>query len=629
MPTQTPQTPTSMHAGIQAILKANNYTPPTKPGAAPAPRWQDLVTNTAPAQTPAPAEDPTQTLGADDAKEVLAGAEDAADAASTAQQRAAQHQIIPGSGTSITDAAKAEADKTGDVLEAIPGVLAGGIRSVFAPLTATIQKLSQTASDNPEVQKFAMSSPVSALLDSANNAEHPLNQWAAANPRAAKDLQNVLTIGLTAAGGAEADPLLNADLGETATGLKNTATDAIGKPPGPDGGGGSGIRGALANAKDSLTSPMEDTNASVQEPRTFKQTVAQTLYGKDQAKLTQTLADTYRKIPVPKGVLQEEAATGKSFADFMASKPDISIPVKDGKFDTWNTAQKLRAEAAPEAQALSSLLENQSARISETSIISQMKDSVKKVATGQERQGVQDFIDREVPTLVDQFSKNSYEGPDGDRMVSVANWNDIKQALWDRSPFKPTASRADNLKSSVDYAMGKVIKGNIEKAVPDADVQQLNSELGDYYHSIETLENLHGGPAPKGRLGLDFARLAGTVVGSPGGIIGSVAGYMSAEKVAQFLMSPELTTSLKREALTQLKTARPTVASQVADILKKQASEQATRLKLPASNVIYAGPGKGVTTPADQAVFERNAAGIKTESPKQQLHFYLDILGRD
>lgn len=406
--------------------------------------------------------------------------------------------------------------------------------------------------------------------------------------------------------------------------------------------------------------------------------VAESIYGKNTSQLTQTLADTYNKIPLPKGVMQEEAHTGKSFADFMASKPHLSIGVKDGRFDTFDTAQTLRAEVKPEAEALSSLLENSQAHISENTMIGQMKKSVEQVATGQERKGVQEFIEREIPILVDQFSNRTVNAADGSRTVPVADWNKIKQTLWDRSPFKPTASRADNLKSSVDYALGKVIKNNIERAVPDADVQGLNSELGDYYHAIETLENLHGGPAPKGRMGMDFARIAGAVAGSPGGTIGSVAGYFTADRVAQFLSNPELTTALKREALTQLKVSRPTVASQVADILKKQAAEQASRpllpeapikmggtdslgrkvdaggsitsipqegmrpsahymypnlnrgLALPAgNNAIRLPEGKGITTPADQAVFERNAAGIKTESPQQQLRYYLDILGRE
>lgn len=407
-----------------------------------------------------------------------------------------------------------------------------------------------------------------------------------------------------------------------------------------------------------------------------KGALARAIYGTNPDKITQSLVDSYNKVPLPKGVMQEEAQTGKSFSDFMASKPYLSMPVDNMKWDTFGTAQKLRAEVKPEAQALSSLLEHSQATISENKVVDEMKSAVSNIATGQEREGVNSFIDREVPILVEQFARNTVAGPNGERMVSVADWNKIKQILWDRSPFKATASRADNLKSSVDYAMGRVLRQNIENAVPEADVKELNSQIGDYYHAIETLENLHGGAAPKGRLGLDMARIAGTVAGSPGGVVGNIVGYMTADKVAQWLSNPEITTALKRNMLEQLRVTRPSVASQVADILEQQAKAQGERLRLPEGSVRAGGldsmgrpidaegkirykpqggvtpssavfhldltpalppanpgaiqmpPGKGITTTLDKTATSKAAAGESYDIPQQQLHYYLDGLGR-
>ena len=344
--------------------------------------------------------------------------------------------------------------------------------------------------------------------------------------------------------------------------------------------------------------------------KTMKETIARALYGKDYSKLTESLKADYDKIPLPKAVVQQEAETGKSFAQFMAEKPYLSLSVKESKWDTFTTAQKLREEVSSEAQALNNLLEGRIETLSEQEMITQMKNSIKAVAAGQERAAVERFIENEVPTLVDQFATKIIETPQG-RAMSISDWNKVKSLLWDRSPFKATASRSDNLKSSIDYKMGQVIRRNIEETVDDADVQLLNSQIGDYYHSIAILENLHGGAAPGGRIGNSFTKLAGAVAGSPGGIIGSIAGYLAADKIAEIMMNPALTTALKREALMQLKTERPTVAQQVAEILKKQGNEQADRLLLPEGAIPLGPQQRASTVEAFQA-----PKGIPGRTPK-------------
>lgn len=320
------------------------------------------------------------------------------------------------------------------------------------------------------------------------------------------------------------------------------------------------------------------------------------------------------------------------------------MDVQNGQWNTWDTAQQLRQEAKPEAQALQNLLDSSTARVSEQDLIAQMKSAVESVASGQERAGIQQFVEREVPTLIDQMGGETAVGPNGERMVSLADLNKIKQTLWDRSPFKPTASRADNLKSSVDYKMGQVIRQNIENSVDDADVKGLNSELGDYYHAIETLENLHGGAAPGGRIGSLFTKVAGAVAGSPGGAIGSIAGYMTADKISELMMNPAITTAIKREALNQLKISRPTVAGQVAKILQKRAAEAASRPQLPSPSFIPMGEYKGGagTTPMTKAPlagkgpvgfdpqkgqFKSTFTSTQPDELQQNLHTYLDILG--
>lgn len=172
----------------------------------------------APVTPSAPAADPTQTLGAMDAQQVLQGGQKIAGSISDASDRiAARNEQAP----TLTN----ELGKAGDALEGGLGAASGAIQSIFAPLTATVQKLSQTASDNSSVQAFAQK--ISPVLDGINTAGHPLNQWAQQNPRAATDLADALNVGLTAIGGGEGDALLGAKLNDGAATLKGAASDAV------------------------------------------------------------------------------------------------------------------------------------------------------------------------------------------------------------------------------------------------------------------------------------------------------------------------------------------------------------------------------------------------------------------
>lgn len=503
-------------------------------------------------------------------------------------------------------------DSAGHLVQGVGKIIGGAAQAVTSPLAPVFKPVSNIINDatqpiqnNPSVQKFAMS---------------PAGETTSNVASTVADYSNAAGTVAGIKGTVDALPSTIAKVKGAVDTVKNSTV-----PP---------AIGAATTVKNAVTNPID----------TIKTAIAKTVYGKDAAKIQASLKASYDKIPLPKGVMQEEAQTGKSFSDFMSQKPYLSMDVQNGKWNTYDTAQTLRAEAKPEAQALQNLLDSSAARVSEQDLITQMKSAVESVASGQERAGIQQFVEREVPTLIDQMGGETAVGPNGERMVSLADLNKIKQTLWDRSPFKPTASRADNLKSSVDYKMGQVIRQNIENSVDDADVRALNGEIGDYYHAIETLENLHGGAAPGGRIGSLFTKVAGAVAGSPGGAVGSIAGYMTADKISELMMNPAITTAIKREALNQLKVARPTVAGQVAKILQKRATESAARPKLPSPSFIPMGEYKGGagTTPMTKAPlaekgpvgFDPNSARFKTtftstqpDELQQNLHTYLDILG--
>lgn len=105
------------------------------------------------------------------------------------------------------------------------GVASGFLQTLFSPVTAVINDTASHLSDNPLVQKIAMS----GFGDAIQKGENGFNDWAQKHPELATNLSDALNVGLASMTGNE--PLkipdtatLKSDLG----GLKTKATDILG-----------------------------------------------------------------------------------------------------------------------------------------------------------------------------------------------------------------------------------------------------------------------------------------------------------------------------------------------------------------------------------------------------------------
>lgn len=95
------------------------------------------------------------------------------------------------------------------------GATASGINTVFAPISNTIKQASDSFADS-SVGKAIENNPVSGkLLDLFGGASKKLDEWSKAHPEAARNLNNLLTVGLSATG---EDPV-----GKTGEALKTGA----------------------------------------------------------------------------------------------------------------------------------------------------------------------------------------------------------------------------------------------------------------------------------------------------------------------------------------------------------------------------------------------------------------------
>lgn len=215
------------------------------------------------------------TLGAEDAKQVLGGAQTAAEGVKKGADMFANPatDIKTNSGTSPIAAVEDEAKKTGSLLYAGGQSVIGAGQSIFAPIAATIQKLSQSASNSPLVQAIATSKPVSDFLDAVQNGSDKAgSMWdkiAVAHPDIARAVSTSAGVAMTAIGGEEATP--EADVGDAvkngADAVQNTAKtfkDAALQPPDddlpPPGAGGSSISSSL----DTLRGKLADVDPRLQ-----------------------------------------------------------------------------------------------------------------------------------------------------------------------------------------------------------------------------------------------------------------------------------------------------------------------------------------------------------------------------
>lgn len=106
----------------------------------------------------------------------------------------------------------AEAGKTGPSVSKNPIVAAGenalgatasGVGTVFAPITNAVKSFSDTLANSDAGKSIEQNPVMGKILDVFGGASDKLNQFAQAHPEAARDLNNLFTVGTAAVGGEE------------------------------------------------------------------------------------------------------------------------------------------------------------------------------------------------------------------------------------------------------------------------------------------------------------------------------------------------------------------------------------------------------------------------------------------
>lgn len=275
-------------------------------------------------------------------------------------------------------------------------------------------------------------------------------------------------------------------------------------------------------------------------------------------------------------------AKGNDVASVLASDDRYVPQVIDGKINSDKAVSNVQDQIDPLAKIVRAVVEDEH----KYAKVDDLKNlALSEIDDLKLRGSEYDRVRAGILSDIDFYAKQFGTGENGD-LIPLNVVDDIKIEKYKNINW----NNPELL--SVDRAISRAARKTVERSITDVDVGGLNKELGKLYDAQEMLEALNGRAVKGGRLGKGFARLLGGVIGAKGGPAGSLAGSMTAEKVADIMQTNYFGNPLVKQALGDIQKESPEIFAQAQEILAQRAAERAGRLALPQSNTIVAGPPK-------------------------------------
>lgn len=275
------------------------------------------------------------------------------------------------------------------------------------------------------------------------------------------------------------------------------------------------------------------------------------------------------------------------------------IPGRQGNsFNTRDQVEIVTQKASAEHSYLNRILEESKLYASvdgyKRAAIKQITDNFK----GVEREAALRAFDRQFNALIKDNASQVIEGVDGKR-IPLRTLNDIKSYMWSEG-YGPKLVKSDAL-----YAKAMRISGNAAKNYIDAIARQenevladtiskLNEHSGDLFQAAKFLKAMHGRRLAGGQLGRYFAQTTGSIIGSAGGPIGSVAGTLTADQLVTILQNPQFSVGRAATLIAQVRKVNPEVVEEALQLLNEMAVKQAS-MKLLGSGPIVLPPPSGTS----------------------------------
>ena len=318
---------------------------------------------------------------------------------------------------------------------------------------------------------------------------------------------------------------------------------------------------------------------------------------KDRSKLEASLTNKYREIlNLTQRQQRVESRYNKDVAKFITEElPEAGEFLKkdpNGKLDTSDVVGMMKPKYEAEEIAFQKILASQGKyadlNLWEKKAIAEAKRQFKGTA--------QDRAIAKIKAEVSAYGRQ-YQTFDGKNktLIKSDKFNEIKRDNWSKT--KGFGSPEAEIDGQTSFILGDSARQIIEDIHPEVAIRELNGRLGNFAHAIQILENRSGGTLKNGRIGKFFVRILGGIAGSSGGPAGTIAGAITADRIAQMMADPTVSTAIIRRALKSLpKAERMTVAEEAQRILM-QSADINPNLMLPPPRPL-GSVGNPIITPA-------------------------------
>lgn len=529
-------TPDPMFAKFDQIL--GKTTPTTSNG--PVSTWADELRGKAPHVQPATqGQQAAADLGLDQKPAITANTEDAfksgLDNAKAGFQRTQAAAADKGPGSSTLGS-------IGNMIGGAGQMAAGGIQAVASPIAGAVK----TAGDIAGISNPA-GSAIDYVASKANDLMPWLQKLATDHPHLADDANSAITILGTLAGAEKAPEIGSALQGglETGTAAARGTAQAIDQ-------GAASVAGKIGEARQAVTSSLEDSAAKSAKS--------------DWAKPTTKTAGSYSTAT---DIYNNAKSSGHDISDTLVkSGVKLSDNVSEGKYDTANTADRLRSESGKLSnELLRPSLEKANAVTVPTpvsDIISSAKSNLadNKFIPQETKDILMKKLDSTSPALEKQY-------PNG---MNLTDLHDEKILRSKNAKMSPVGDISTNLEANKNYALSNAMKTELEASVPkDIPVKEFNAQLQKNYQAADYIESLNGKKVPIG-IGTKAIRAAakgvGAIAGSHLGIGGAFGGYSLGGIVEN--MAEGLPASLRDSLLKNVESTNPEAFDRVRGFLGQE-----------------------------------------------------------
>lgn len=337
-------------------------------------------------------------------------------------------------------------------------------------------------------------------------------------------------------------------------------------------GGGEGI---VRNLPDTIAKVKSGVDAVKTATTPNPEDDAAKTQAKTQAAVTSATADWQKPTTLGNGYAKPKAilANSPDTPKFLAEQGlNPSAHIEDGKYNTSDTADALRATAAKMSNdTLRPSLQYADNTTPKTPVVDILKQTQKNIEadkelTAGEKETALSNASREATAL----QKNHPTG------MSLTDMHDSKITYAGKGGYSPIKDPAADVKAASNRAMASALQKTVEDKAPESvPVKPFNQYLSKYFKGADYLDSLNGKKAPV-TLGQKIARGAakysGAAVGAKfgGGIVSEFAGYQIGKALEH--AAENLTNPMRASYLRNLEVTNPEAFTRVKAYLNKQSS---------------------------------------------------------